>query len=408
MIMIFCASLLLSFFCLFNNEILMSALMTVNLIIGYIVAIIAVFILYDTDFTTKWKKLILSLTVAFLVESLSLIFVYLFSLYHIFIDPYVSILGEFGFTCISYIIFGFGYRGKRMNDDMNSSDKKYPDNMWVALFLVAGCSVILGISFFIKNEVFPYYLILLCCGIVYVAVMFFIGYAMEEQRRAAIETATIKLLWERDKKNYELQKESIELINLKCHDLKRKMNQLKVSGRENDKEVKEIENAIKQYESVIETGNEVLNVIIADMFLRCEQAGIQFTYMIDGAYLKMMENMDIYSLFNNILDNAFEYEQKNIEKNSQFISLKVNADRKGIYIHEENYFIGEVEIVDGLIETTKADKDNHGFGMKSMHRVVKKYRGNLKVYVKADMFQIDVFLPFVQNALLYREEENFE
>ncbi len=280
--------------------------------------------------------------------------------------------------------------------------------MFVALSVITGCFVISGVSFFIEREAFPYYLVLLCCGILYVTVMFFVEFAMEEQRRAAAETAMIKLLWERDRKNYELQKETAELINVKCHDLKRKMLQLKVSESSNDKEIKEIENLIRQYETVTETGNDVLNVIIADMFFRCEEAGIQFTYMVDGAYLNMMEDMDIYSLFNNILDNAFEYEVKNIDKDSRFVSLKVSADRKGIYIHEENYFIGEIEIKNGLIETTKKDKNNHGFGIKSIHRVVEKYHGKLNLFVEADMFQLDVFSPFIQNALLYRQEEKFE
>ena len=99
---------------------------------------------------------------------------------------------------------------------------------------------------------------------------------------------------------------------------------------------------------------------------------------------------------------------KNIDKDSRFVSLKVSADRKGIYIHEENYFIGEIEIKNGLIETTKKDKNNHGFGIKSIHRVVEKYHGKLNLFVEADMFQLDVFFPFIQNALLYRQEEKFK
>ena len=406
---LFCTSLLLSFFAFINSAILLSAMKCVNLLACYVVTVVAVFVLYEKDSATKWRQIILTFTVSFFLECIASVVGYLLSSYNVVTSQYLTIATEWCVAAFGYLILGFAYKIKKTDEsNMDFAVKRYSDNMFVALSVITGCFVISGVSFFIEREAFPYYLVLLCCGILYVTVMFFVEFAMEEQRRAAAETAMIKLLWERDRKNYELQKETAELINVKCHDLKRKMLQLKVSESSNDKEIKEIENLIRQYETVTETGNDVLNVIIADMFFRCEEAGIQFTYMVDGAYLNMMEDMDIYSLFNNILDNAFEYEVKNIDKDSRFVSLKVSADRKGIYIHEENYFIGEIEIKSGLIETTKKDKNNHGFGIKSIHRVVEKYHGKLNLFVEADMFQLDVFFPFIQNALLYRQEEKFE
>ena len=43
--------------------------------------------------------------------------------------------------------------------------------------------------------------------------------------------------------------------------------------------------------------------------------------------------------------------------------------------------------------TTKDDGEWHGFGMKSMRRVVDACGGGMSVDVKGDLFSLNVFLP---------------
>ena len=63
-----------------------------------------------------------------------------------------------------------------------------------------------------------------------------------------------------------------------------------------------------------------------------------------------------------------------------------------ISLHVENYFAGEIEFEDGVPRTTKDDGEWHGFGMRSMRRVVDAYSGGMNVDVKGDLFSLNVFL----------------
>ena len=62
-------------------------------------------------------------------------------------------------------------------------------------------------------------------------------------------------------------------------------------------------------------------------------------------------------------------------------------------IHEENYFVGELDLSDGLPRTTKDDKDNHGFGMLSIRSLAEHHGGALTVRTEGELFLLDVLLP---------------
>ena len=67
------------------------------------------------------------------------------------------------------------------------------------------------------------------------------------------------------------------------------------------------------------------------------------------------------------------------------------AARGGVSVHAANHYDGNADI--GRLETSKQDKSNHGFGMKSMKKIVEKYGGTMDVFIADDMFQVDILLP---------------
>ncbi|MDE6059485.1 MAG: ATP-binding protein [Clostridia bacterium] len=194
-------------------------------------------------------------------------------------------------------------------------------------------------------------------------------------------------------KQYELLKENIEIINLKCHDLRHQIRSLKNGNVADNQFINDLENSISIYDSTINTGNEILDVILTDKSLRCNANGIQFMCIADGKSLGFMEDMDINSLFGNAIENAFEYETTLEEKEKRFISLNVNAEGRLLFICVENYFEGALKIVDGLPITTKNDKQNHGFGMTSIRRTVDKYGGSLQIKTEDNLFSLNICIP---------------
>lgn len=191
-------------------------------------------------------------------------------------------------------------------------------------------------------------------------------------------------------RQYQMSKDSIELINIKCHDIKYKLDALTAKGGMSPEAVKELRDSISIYDSKIETGNQLLNVLISEKSLYCEQNGINLSCMIDGKELDFMETGDLYCLFGNVLDNALEAVKGIEEKEKRVINMVVKTKNDLILVQEENYFNGEIVFEDGLPVTTKEDKTSHGFGMRSLRMIVKKYGGELTASVSDGIFHLNM------------------
>lgn len=86
------------------------------------------------------------------------------------------------------------------------------------------------------------------------------------------------------------------------------------------------------------------------------------------------------------------------EEEKRLIHLTVSAKKKFVFIKVENYCEEKVEVNEhGILPTSKADKDNHGFGIKSICYAVQKYDGGVNFGVKNNWFLPKAFagLPVV-------------
>lgn len=189
-------------------------------------------------------------------------------------------------------------------------------------------------------------------------------------------------------RQYEISRDTIELINIKCHDIKYKIE----ASLNNDKQdFKEIHEMISIYDSKIETGNKLLDVLFTEKSLYCEQNNILFSAMIDGTKLSFIEDGDLYCLFGNLMDNALEAVTKIENKEKRIINITVKCKDDMLIIQQDNYFDGNINFDDeGLPITSKNDKKYHGFGVQSMKILVKKYKGIFTTYTEEDIFHLNI------------------
>lgn len=217
---------------------------------------------------------------------------------------------------------------------------------------------------------------------------------MTERGGLRMDLYTVRRLWEQDKSHYELSKENIELINIKIHDLKHRFREMRLAeGNITEDEYKQFENAIAIYDSKVSTGCAPLDVLLTERSLMCSRAGIRLSCMVDGSALSFMSEYDLYSLFGNILSNAVEAVQKVKEQENRVISLTVSVCFGAVMINCANYYEGQINLVGGLPETVKEDKHQHGFGMKSMRLLIKKYGGELNFDFADGVFNLTAMLP---------------
>jgi len=225
-----------------------------------------------------------------------------------------------------------------------------------------------------------------CCALA--LVVQFVLCRMVELR---LENNTINLLWQEDRRQYELSKKTIDAINIRYHDLKHMLSGLK--GRLPDEEIASIKNAVRIFSGRFKTGNEALDVLLAENSLRCGEEGITLTYMGNGADLSFMNMMDVYSLFGNAIDNAVEAVRKLQDPEKKVIDVVTERMGGMISISISNFFTGEMVLEDGIPVTTKRDEEGlHGFGLKSMRLIAEKYGGSLTADVEGDLFNLGVYL----------------
>lgn len=202
-----------------------------------------------------------------------------------------------------------------------------------------------------------------------------------------------QLLYER-KRQYELSRENIEIINRKCHDLKHQIRALKqVDSSQRNDYIEELEQNIDIYDAVVETGNEVVNTILSEKILNCEGRHIRLSCIVDASHLDFMSTLDIYALLGNALDNAIENVSRYKDEDKRVISLTIEAVGDFLSIQTNNYCEEKVQFVDGLPLTTKRNQAYHGFGIKSMRHLAEKYGGYLVTSLENQVFTLQILLP---------------
>ena len=224
---------------------------------------------------------------------------------------------------------------------------------------------------------------------------FFILLIMVEQRKESdLQNAMAmeRQLHEQMRDQYELSKESIDIINAKCHDLKHQIKALKGIDNKAEREaaIEEMEDAVMIYDAAMKTGNTALDVVLTEKSLLCGSNNINWTCMADGSLLKFMNAVDIYTLFGNIYDNAIEASCRIPNEDMRVVSTTISADSGRTHIEVENYCDKMPAIMDGLPVTDKSDKMNHGYGMKSIKQIVEKYNGNLQISADDNIYRLEI------------------
>lgn len=267
----------------------------------------------------------------------------------------------------------------------------------VLSFMTLFCSVVLNelsrikvggeVNLFTSRVVCKLYSLLCCLFILFLQVVEL------RWKRTVKDKMFLEFMHKQKKSQYEFSKETIDLVNMKYHDLKHQLNALRVvNPKDNAKMIDDIEKGIKVYDSFVRTGNEALDIILTENALRCNEKQINLGFTVDGAALKAIDALDIYSLFGNALDNAIKsVSEEPVEKRT--VTLKVYAQSEMLFINVENYCSKRIEFTGGGLPKSSGDSRYHGYGMRSIDAIVKKYGGHLHITSGDDKFFLGIVIP---------------
>ena len=210
------------------------------------------------------------------------------------------------------------------------------------------------------------------------------------------ELDAVQNVLENQYQQYKQSKESIDLINMKYHDLKHQINLLRGLNDQEQRNafLDRMEADIKAYELQNKTGNSVLDTLLTGKSMYCHKHGITMTVVADGRLLGFMDAMDICSIFGNALDNAIESVVKISEKERRLIHLTVSQVKSFVMIRVQNYYEGKLEMEDNNVITTKKDKNFHGYGIKSIKYTVNRYDGVVNISTENQWFELKILIPY--------------
>lgn len=305
-------------------------------------------------------------------------------------EPYETLLSlVLGLVCCGAVYTLFYLFGLKKYSDWDRSEQNY-SNILLFIVIVLMCIFLSRMSIDDAEKSLLASIVEPIAFMMASMLLIMMQFALCNHEKMAKELSAMKFMLQKEREQFALSKENIEIINEKCHDLKHQISLLRENSSE--KKIEEIEKAVMIYDSTIKTGNDVLDILLSEKKLQCESKGIKFTSVVRGDLLSFVDDMDLYSLFGNAISNAMESVAQIPSLEKRHISLKVRQVGSLVSIHVENYYEGEIHFEDGLPLTSK-DKTYHGFGMKSMQRIVASYQGSLSVTAEDGLFKLDILLP---------------
>ena len=228
-----------------------------------------------------------------------------------------------------------------------------------------------------------------------------------KEMQMRLEKDALRNIMEMQYKNYQLSRESIDVVNQKYHNLKHQINLLRSqedTGKSREY-LDQMEHEIKVYETQNKTGNQILDAVLTNKSMVCQKREIELKVIMEGQSLSFMEDMDISALFGNMLDNAIESVSRQKEKEKRLIWLYVSREKQFVRIRTENYCDEKIQFRNGMPVTTKKDKRLHGYGMKSICATVEKYGGSTVACQKDNWFELKILIPVSGKQMINKAQQ---
>jgi hypothetical protein len=208
------------------------------------------------------------------------------------------------------------------------------------------------------------------------------------------EMVALEALLASQQKQYQLKKETIELINARYHDLKKHIIYLAsiASQKEREKYLETFKLQVSAYEAFHDTGNETLDIVLTDKDMECRNNGTRLLLFVDGKLLEFLQPLDMVTIFCNAIDNSIEAVKK-LPDEDRAITVRMHEHDTWLVVTFENTFAGELKWKDNRLASTKEDGGEHGFGLINIENAVEKYHGNVTVDIQGTQFILKILFP---------------
>ncbi len=209
-------------------------------------------------------------------------------------------------------------------------------------------------------------------------VFMFFAFQLNAQR----ENQLIMLQQEQDKIKtdslyYDILEKQNNDLRIYVHDTKNHLSAIRNlnDNPEIEEYISKMLERLSEYNRICHSGNRLLDVIVDKYATECKINNIDFKFDIKNNNLASLEYYDTVTILGNLLDNAVEAVQKS---NNKQITFETDYRNNFSVIIITNSCDDNPLIKSDILTTTKENKQLHGFGLKSVKKIIRKYNGDLE------------------------------
>lgn len=368
-------------------------------IINLIVSILSYFLLTFLYYSSLKKRLLVSMLVYIFGVCPEMIAVTLTGYINFPINEENNYNSIFGIVAVNVLIFAVsmavsGFKNIKKGDTL-------PKSYWAAILIIPLSSLFVLVQLF-KYSVVEVYEIAFSVAAILV-INFTVFFLYDRVAKLYCDKQESLLIKQQNEYYVDRLLYMEELHNASRevrHDIKNHLLMI-YSYLENNNVVESksyISSIIDVYQSkaeIVHTGYPAIDGLLNFKLLPAVEKGIKISVK---AYLPsglVFSSFDLTVILGNLIDNALE--AVTLVSENQFIDFRMNCAKGMMIIRISNPYKNAIKKENDIIITSKADKINHGMGLRSVNETLKKYNGTTEIETHENIFTVTAALYLEQN-----------
>ncbi len=218
--------------------------------------------------------------------------------------------------------------------------------------------------------------------------------AIFQAKRYAEEKTKLEM-YEMQRNHYRLTTEQIKKLSALRHDFKNHLYVIAERIRRSEYEeaisyIDKIGACTEEASTIVVAENEILSTILTVKNTICKNNDISFDYEINCGKIHI-EDMDLNTVVSNLLDNAIEASEK-CEMNQRKIVFKIKEIKQFLAIECSNTCKMKETAKKHIFQTTKENKEEHGYGIENIKETVEKYGGQAEFTCQSGVFYAKIMV----------------
>lgn len=193
---------------------------------------------------------------------------------------------------------------------------------------------------------------------------------------------------------YQNVQEELEQERIRIHDVKQHFLILQAYEKEKDWDnlhqyLEKVGGRYIETQIPVCTGNRILDIILHQKKIEAEQKNIKWSLRVVKLQELPISEDETVSLFGNLLDNAIEACER-MEKEGRWILVRISRQKKILSMEISNSIENIPREKNGVFITSKEKQKWHGYGGKSVQRIVERHEGEIFYRVEKNEFCVRI------------------